>query len=561
MSRMRRGRGLAGWMLVAAIAACPSPAPGAQGQPSAQPGQIRGRVTNASTDAPLARARVTATADALPEPRVTITGADGRYTLADLPPGAYTVSVTRTGFASQTWGQGRALTGTPVAVAAGQPPSTIDFALVPGGSIAGRILDEDGTPFAGALVDALVTRFEGGTDALFSVASAQTDDRGEFRLFGLAPGRYYVSAADPAFRSVSTPAGVVNYAPTYYPGVTADQARAVVVTGPGDAPKIEFRLKLVPPSRVSGQLLAFDSRQLLNGAIVMSAIDAEGVPLPAPQNPSLLPDGRFSFAGVAPGRYRIRARGQTDPAGTSLFGVYTVEANGEDIDGITLTLRPGATLEGSLKVESTSSTARPVLTSLRVRAPFIDGNSFGDSLTGTVQPDGSFTLRGLMKGTHQIVVDGLQPPWVVKSVLYQGTNIIDLPIEATEKQSFRDVRITITDVSAGISGVVKGTGDVPVANAGVLVFARVPLFWMRTNRRMRIAYTDQEGRFTIGGLPAGDYLAVASASVDESDLGRRERLTAWEALATAVTLESDRARADVRLQLVAPPARPPAAIR
>jgi hypothetical protein len=559
MSRTRRGRGLAGWVLVAAIAACPTP--GAQGQPAAQPGQIRGRVTNASTEAPLARARVTATADALPEPRVTITGADGRYTLADLPPGAYTVSVTRTGFAPQTWGQGRTLAGTPVAVATGQPASTVDFALVPGGSIAGRILDEDGTPFAGALVEALVTRFEGGTDALFSVASAQTDDRGEFRLFGLAPGRYYVSAADPAFRSVSTPAGVVSYSPTYYPGVTADQARAVVVTGPGDAPKIEFRLKLVPPSRVSGQLVAFDSRPLLNGAIVLSAIDAEGVPMPAPQNPSLLPDGRFSFAGVAPGRYRIRARGQTDPAGASLFGVHTVEANGEHIDGITVTLRPGATLEGSLKVESTRGATRPVLTSLRVRAPFVDGTSFGDSLTGTVQPDGSFTLRGIMKGTHQIVVDGLQPPWVVKSILYQGTNIIDLPIETTEKQSFRDVRITIADVSAGISGVVKSPGDVPVANAGVLVFARVPLFWMRTNRRMRIAYTDQDGRFTIGGLPAGDYLAVASASVDESDLGRRERLAAWEPLATAVRLESDQARADVRLQLVAPPARPPAAIR
>jgi hypothetical protein len=560
MSRTRRGRGLAGWLLLAAIAACPPPVASAQ-TPAATTGEIRGIVRHASTDAPLGRARVIAAGVVLPEPRVTITGADGRYTLADLPPGAYTVSVTRTGFAPQTWGQGRSITGTPVAVAAGQPVTAIDFALVPGGSIVGRILDEDGTPFAGALVDALVARFEGGAETLFAVASAESDDRGEFRLFGLAPGSYYVSAADPAFRNVSTPAGVASYAPTYYPGVAADQARPVTVTGPGDAPKIEFRLKLVPPSRVSGQLVAFDSRPLLNAAIIMSPLDADGVPMAAPEHPSLLPDGRFSFGGVAPGRYQIRARGQTDPAGAALFGVHPFESQGADVEGVKITLRPGATLEGTLKVESRRGAARPPLPSLRVRAPFVDGNSFGDSLTGTVQPDGSFALRGIMKGTHQIVVDGLQAPWVVRSVVYQGAAITDLPIEASEKQAFRDVRITITDESASVEGVVLGPRDAPAANAGVLLFARVPLYWMRTNRRMRIAYTDQDGRFTIGGLPAGEYLAVASAAVDEGDLGRRDRLRAWEPLATVVRLDSDAARADVRLRLAAPPSRQPAPIR
>ena len=105
-------------------------------------------------------------------------------------------------------------------------------------------------PFAGASVEALITRFQGGSDMLFSVATAQTDDRGEFRLFGLAPGSYFVSAADPAFTSVSTAKGVLHYSSTYYPGTAlADQARTVNVTAGGDAPRIEFRLKLVPPAR------------------------------------------------------------------------------------------------------------------------------------------------------------------------------------------------------------------------------------------------------------------------------------------------------------------------
>ena len=133
-----------------------------------------------------------------------------QYALSDLPAGSYIVSVTRTGYAPQIYATGprrhvRRRSSSPNA----QQAANVDFALVPGGYIAGRILDEDGTPFAGAEVDALVTRIENGADTLFSVSTAQTDDRGEFRLFGLAPGQYYVSAGDPAFRAVSTPKGVV----------------------------------------------------------------------------------------------------------------------------------------------------------------------------------------------------------------------------------------------------------------------------------------------------------------------------------------------------------------
>lgn len=554
MSWTRLGRGLVAAILISA------PPLQARQQPPAQPApsssQIRGIVRNAADDAPIARARVMATADVLPEARVTLSGADGRYTLADLPAGSYTVSVTRTGYAPQTWGHGRSLAGTPIGLVSGQQLPAIDFALVQGATIVGRVMDEDGSPLAGADVEALVNRFEGGADALFSAATAQTDDRGEFRLFGLAPGRYFVSAADPAFKNVSTPKGVQHYSPTYYPGVAlADQARVVVIAGPSDSPRIEFRLKLVPPANVSGQLVTADGRQLLSAAIILSPVEGEGVAVAPPEQPSIQPDGRFSFAAVPPGRYQIRARGQTDGSGAALFGTLSVEVAGEDVAGLKLALRPGAVLEGSLAVESQRGSKGPDFTTLRVRAPFVDGTSFGDSLTGAIEPDGSFALRGIMKGTHQIVVDGLRAPWVLKSVVYQGSNITDTPIEAAEKQSFRGVRVTITDAASEVTGTVTNARRAPVADAGVLVFARVPLFWMRTNRRMRMAYTDPAGRFSVTGLPAGEYVAVASPAVDESDLGRRDRLEAWASVATPFRLATDQSTAEVQLQIVAPPVR------
>src|SRR5207248_330812 len=206
---------------------------------------------------------------ALPQPRAAITGADGRYTFTDLPAGSYTVSASRTGFAPQVFGQGRSLTGRPVAVSGTQHLDNIDFALAPGGVIAGRILDEDGAPFTGATVQAMVLRPESDANTLVSVAVTRTDDRGEFRLFGLPPGQYYVSAEDPAFHNVSSPAGVLHYSPTYYPGTpAADQARPIAVRESGEAPRVEFKLTLVAASRVGGQLTAYDGKQLLSGTVV-----------------------------------------------------------------------------------------------------------------------------------------------------------------------------------------------------------------------------------------------------------------------------------------------------
>ena len=535
-------------------AQAPAPPPGTA--------HITGVVKNANDDSPVARARVSAAADILPEPRVTLSEADGRYSLADLPAGSYTVSVTRTGYAPQTYSKGRSITPTRIAVTDAQRAANIDFALVPGGFISGRILDEDGSPFAGALVDALVTRSDNGTDSLFSVSSSQTDDRGEFRLFGLAPGQYYVSAADPAFRAVSTPKGVLHYSPTYFPGVPfADQARPLVVTGTSDPGRVEFRLKLVPPARVAGQLVASDGRQLFSAAIIMSPLEGEGAPMVPPEDPKLLPDGQFNFGQVVPGHYQIRARGQTDPAGAALFAIFSLTILGADIGGIQMMLHPGAVLDGRLVVDVKRGTKPPLFPSIRVRAPFVDGNSFGDALTGTVQLDGTFALRGLMKGAHQIVLDGLQPPWTVKSVLFHGTDIADQQLDVMEREQFRDVRVIITDASSEVTGTVQNARNLPVANTGVLVFSRVPLFWMRTNRRMRVAFTDREGKFSIPGLPAGEYLAVASLAIDESDLGRRDRLLAWQRLATPFVLASDEARTTVKLPIVAPPASTTANVR
>jgi hypothetical protein len=265
-----------------------------------------------------------------------------------------------------------------VTVAAAQSVPGIDFALVPGRAITGRILDEDGTPFAGAAVRALVTRSQNGSDTLVEVTGADTDDRGEFRLHGLAPGQYYVSASDPAFERVGSSRGTRRYSPTYHPGVPfADQAKPITLGASGQEPRVEFKLQIVPPARVAGNLIAEDGKPLLNGAIIMSPSEGEGVPMVPPEDPSVLPDGTFSFGHVVPGHYLIRARAQTTPgrqrAVRRLLGSKCL---GSDLDGIRLMLRQGALLDGTIAIDARRGTIPPALTLLRVRAPFIDGHEF-----------------------------------------------------------------------------------------------------------------------------------------------------------------------------------------
>lgn len=415
------------------------------------------------------------------------------------------------------------------------------------GAIVGRILDETGSPLRAAAVEALVIRNDRGTDMLVTAASAQTDVRGEFKVSGLAPGLYYVSASDPA-------KAALHYSPTYAPGtVFADEARAITVSGTGEAPRVDVRLKPAPPARVSGQLVAYDSRPLLNGAVTMSPPQAEGAPIAPPQDITILPDGRFTFSGVAPGHYQIRARGQTSSGGSALFAVFATVVDGADIQGIRMILGPGTRMSGTLVVESTRHTTAPPFSTLTVRAPFTDGNTFGDVPTGVVEPDGSFAIRGIMTGEHQVIVQGLQPPWVVRQIAQHGIDLTDLPIDIVDRQQFRDVRIVVTDASSEVTGTVRDAEGEAAPKTGVLLFSVAPSFWMRTSRRVRVAFTGADGRFQIVGLPAGEYFAVASAMIDESILGRRSVLQAFASVATRLKLDADDGKASVDLHVIAAP--------
>jgi len=263
-------------------------------------------------------------------------------------------------------------------------------------------------------------------------------------------------------------------------------------------------------------------------------------------------DGRFVFRNAPPGRYEIRARGEVQP-GTTLFATFKVVIQGQDIAGVNMLLIPGASVSGSVLVEAVR-TARPAAwPAARVRAAPNDDSTSRNAATGDVLRDGSYSIRGIRPGAHVVRVEGLPFPWLLKSVMYRGQDITDLGLDAESRQRFEDVRVTITDVASEISGTVVDPKGSPVADAMVLILPLSQQFWSRTSRRLGLLRSDSGGRYRLRGLPAGEYRAIASIELDETEVYRLELLQTLTRSGVPLSLKPlEQRRLDLPLTALAP---------
>jgi hypothetical protein len=481
---------------------------------------IRGRVTS-DTGTPVRRAQVRANISGMPGGRVASTDADGRFELRDLAAGQWTLSAAKSGYVTQRLGQRRPFeTVSPIQLSDGQRVDGANFALLRGGVISGRVQDDAGDPVANVQVRVQRSQMFEGRRRLVNVGvEDQTDDTGAFRLYGLAPGGYYVSATLRAnFFDASDDAS--GFAPTYYPG-TGNVAEAQRVSvGAGDEMSVAFSLLPVRLVRISGTVVGATA-DAVGGAVMLgnSGDGAEG-PMATMAGP-IQPDGSFVITNVPPGSYVLNARSGrravvADAGRGGRGGVVRNGADAEtgslplvvgdsDVSGVTITLTRGASISGTIVTEGN---APITLSNLRVAGRQIRSTFGQGGNNSAVTAAGAFQLSSL-SGTVALRVDNLPSQWVVKSIVVGSADVTDGALELRGTEQLTNARIVLTDRVSEVNGTAT-LRNKEAASYSVVVFAEDPALWTFPTRYLRTARPDAQGRFMLRGLPGGTTYLVAA---------------------------------------------------
>jgi Carboxypeptidase regulatory-like domain len=522
--------------LLCAVIRAQEPAP-----QNAGTARVSGRVYAGDTGKPLRGAFVNVIDTRAGNPterqgRWIATDANGRWEFQDLAPGRYTISVTKSGYLKVEYGQQRPFErGKTLELKASQILEKIDVTLPRGSAITGRIFDEFGDPAAAVMVRALrhryvdgqrqLTPLSEGIEVLANGGGDITDDLGQFRIYGLSPGDYYVSAL---FSPSGESAGRTGYLPTYYPGTaSAAEARRVTMRLGEEAQNINLNLVTARYAVVSGTVLN-SLNAPVKASLQLSTADPSGMPV-GPGTTAA--DGTFAFRHVPPGEYRLRVYGAQSSSGVPEFASMPVVVGGDDVAGIVLITSPGATASGRVVFEDG---AKPD-TRLFVRsAATVPGATFSNTSVG-VNPDLSFAVSGLTeRQTFRLgaVPDG----WFLKSVMHAGRDITDAGYDFKPGERVSGIQILLTRRATTLTGIVQGDGNEPIGDYTVVAFAADGAKRGYLTRFVRSARPNQDATFTIRALPADDYLVIALEYLESGQEFDPEQLRVWEPLATKVTL-------------------------
>lgn len=534
----------------------PPPIQGAAGMPSrdasARTGtaRIRGRVVAADSGAPLRKAQVRAAALEIRENRLATTDAQGNYEFKDLPGGRYILTASKGSYVSLQYGQTRPLEqGKPLELRDGQSAEKMDFSLPRGSVITGRIVDEFGDPASDVMVMPMRYQFTQGRRRLAPVGrSSMTNDLGEYRIFGLPPGQYYLSATmrgggGMVMSDTAASDDRSGYAPTYYPG-TPNIAEAQRINVPIGQAVNDLNMALVQTrtARISGTAVDSSGKPLSGGFLMI--MQRSGPMVMSSGASQIRPDGSFTIANVAPGEYTLTAQapgGMPGDPGESATALVTV--TGEDITGLQLAGTRMITATGRLVIDPQAAKSFNVSTLRITTSPMNPDLMMMGGGGGRVNDDLTFEIRTrpglqLVRLLNMAAANG----WMTKAVRYNGVDITDSGYEFRPNEDISGIEIELTNHPSELSGLVTTRRGEPSKDYTVVVFAQDPQRWGYQSRYIATGRPDQDGRFKIRNLPAGAYFAVALEYVEPGESSDPEFLERVKDLATPLSLNEGDAR-------------------
>jgi hypothetical protein len=390
----------------------------------------------------------------------------------------------------------------------------MNFSLVRGGVITGKVTDADGRPLIQHQVyfyraEAFDQQGQGGA---YAGAGVQTDDRGIYRVYGLSNGRYKVATGRSDDGSTASFAQTrTTYKQVFHPDV-ADHAKATIieVSEGSETKNVDITL----------------GRALQTFSVTGLVVNGEnGLPMPnvrfglqryvgemvefintwATSNAK----GDFIVEGLIPGKYGVYMFPNQD---TGLRAeTLNLDITDQDVSGVTVKLVKGANLTGVVVVESENKTAFEQLSQMQVRASVAvtagARGGIGQSATSPIAPDGSFRLLALPAGTVHLALSSLTSPMDMKgfTISRLERDGVVLPrsiIETKEAEQVAGLRLVLSYGTGSVRGVVKvENGSLP---PGAQIIARLTKPGEKFSN-FRQPYVDARGRFLTERLPPGVY--------------------------------------------------------
>ena len=516
-----------------------------------------------------------------------VTGVDGKFAFPSVPAARYQLVATSPGFVPAEYGQKRMKgAGLPLIVS-GQAMTNLRLEMVPTGAISGRVTDPYGQPIAIADVFVLKSSYQEGRRILTQFLSAKTDERGEFRLFWLTPGTYYLNVVVPdgtnqadliinsdninpatsiigvrtILRDVlSRPIGTgaaenEAHVPVYYPSTTnPQQARPIEVRAGEDIRGIYITAGVVRTFHVRGVVSNFVAGAGIQGQTRLIPTDPAWPPMQTPLDSNT---GKFDYGRVVPGSYilyvQVRPPGATSPA-DALWATMPLEVREQDVDNLTLVPRAGINLTGKVVLDGQPAGTLASLVGglfLGMRPdPLVTQQA--PSPSTRVSPDGTFVLAGAIAGNYRIyappllspnnpaLLGGLppSPPGLensyVKSIRVGGADVLDsgvrlIPIEGLSME------IVLGTNAGSLEGRVTRDGN-PAADVTVGMLPNT--FSARGYRTdmHRTILTDASGHFQLRGLPPGDYKVFAWEDADKDAIMDLDFVRGYEEKGTRIEI-------------------------
>lgn len=529
-------------LLVFLLLPCSTPAQGSKSSSALKQDECKlsGMVVKLAGGEPLKNARVRLLSqDDHRESQSVVTDAGGRFELKGVDPGRYRLVVHRDGFVSQAYGQKKM--DDPGAILILRPKQEMRdllFRLISSAVIAGRVINDDGEPLPWVQVSALREGYLGGKKGLIPETRVPTNDLGEYRLFDLRPGRYFIRAeykpdermtgrGETESRDDEASRG---YVPMYYPSSTEPARASMVSVKAGEEiPAVEILLRRVEVFTVRGRVYSLGPRRSIGGYTVLMVPRGEAR-LSLPQRDATVDDkdGTFVVQDVLPGPYSLEVLWFDE--GKRYQAHQSIDVGNADLVGVNLTAMPGATLAARVTWDG---------------PPALEGNRLTISLSGvdtlfgygshaTVTPPWTFTPNDIHDLSYRVGIAGLCKDCYFKSLRYSGL--------ASSEDTFTPARgsnaaleLTISSKGARVQGSVADADNLPAAGVWV---ALVPDEAHRHSGRLyKAGVTDQYGHFELRGIPPGDYKLFSWEEAESGSWEDPEFLKPFEDKGEKITFE------------------------